>query len=61
VYKILASDGATAIANLPNCPSGNLRPIKFHDFPASVDLYNALLSPPEEKDQAVLLNSHIEA
>ena len=22
VYKILASDGATAIANLPNCPSG---------------------------------------
>ena len=61
MYNVLGFDFATPIANLPNLPSGNPLWIFFQFFPPSVDLYNALLSPPELNDHPVRLNSHIDA
>ena len=61
VYKVLGLDFETPIANLPSFPSGNPLWILNQFSPPSVDLYKALFSPPELNDQAVLLNSHIEA
>src|SRR6056297_753746 len=49
------------MANRPNFPSGKPLCILFQVFPPSVDLYSALLSPPDSNDQPVLRNSHIEA
>ena len=61
VYKILGLDGAMAMPNRPSLPLGKPLWILFQVFPPSVDLYKALLAPPELKFQAVRRNSQNEA